>query len=138
MTTTNEHLPEGFTLPTVLKVEVGTIHIPYKVEAESLAALEEYNRELTHLLALIPVEDKASAELEDDGYHITTDNIPALKYACNKYFLCDYCTAIDVVLNTYGDEVCESCIDDLVDEVASSYTSQILSDGIYLVKEEAK
>ena len=136
--TKEKHLPDDFTLPKVLKVEVGTVTLPTRLDGvESLREYETLNRETTHLLALIPAKDKESAELDEDGIHITTNNLPALKYACNKYLLCSYFTAIDVVLNTYGEDVCNDCIDDLIEEVADNYEPQVLTDGLYLVRVEA-
>ena len=137
-TAKEKHLPEDFTLPKVLKVEVGTVTLPTRLdEVESLREYETLNRETTHLLALIPAEDKEGAELEEDGIHITTNNIAALKYACNKYLLCSYCTAIDVVLNIYGEDVCADCIDSLIEEVTENYEPQVLTDGVYMVRVEA-
>ena len=134
-TTEEKHLPEDFKLPNVLKVTSGSIHISTEIELGTLAEFESYQRELTHLLALIPDADKAEATVEDDGFYVVTDNLPALKYACNKYFLCVYSTAVEVVINTYGEEVHNDFIGDLIDEVGSDYEAQILSDGLYLVRE---
>jgi hypothetical protein len=124
-------------LAKVLRINTGTILIPYTVEAGNLTEFETYNRELTHLLALIPDEHKDAAETEDDGFHIMTDCIPALKYAVEHYFLDDFSTTIDVVCDTYGEDVCDGCLDDLIEQALEEYeyTSKILSDGVYLTRE---
>lgn len=132
MTTTNTELPK------VLRVTSGTIHIPFDYECEDLEDYERVNRNVTHLLALIPDDDKEEAELEDDGFDIITSNVPALKYACKHYFLNDFNTLVDAIFEQYKeDDICCDCIESIVDEaVRVGYTSQVLSDGVYLVKEE--
>ena len=123
-------------LPKVLPVTVGTIFIPSETEFETLSVLESYCKDVVQVLSLIPDVDKAAAEFDEDGYRITTDNMPALIYATNRYFLDDFCTAIHVVLGTYGDdgEICQDCIDDMIEEVSENYTGKVLTDGLYLIR----
>jgi hypothetical protein len=77
-----------YQLPKVLRVPYGTVCIPYKTEADNLRDYETLNREITHLLALIPDEDKVEDERDDDGdFLISTSNLPALKYAARLLIL---------------------------------------------------
>jgi hypothetical protein len=83
MTSATEHI-EGFQLPNVIPVNVGVICIPSRPYVDSLSEFEKFNREVTHLLALLPDEDKAGAQFDDDNeFIIHTTSVPALKYACN-------------------------------------------------------
>jgi hypothetical protein len=135
--TTIDKLPDSdeFSVPNVLKVKTATIYIPYTVETDNLGDYELLNRRITHLLALLPDEDKALAEAEDDGFHITTSCQPAIKYACQHYLLDEFSTAVDVVFTYFSGDCCRECLDDLVETVANDYTSKVLSEGVFLVNE---
>ena len=135
--TTASH-DHSFTLPNVLKVEIGTVSIPTETNFNTLKQFETFYTEVAHLLALLPEEDKAEAEFDVESFQVTTECLPALLYAANHYLLDEFGTAVDVVLNlpeVDNGEVCESCVDDLVETVANEYSAKILSDGLYLVKE---
>ena len=130
-----------FTLPNVLKVDVGTVCIPTEVDFNShtIKSFETFYTEVAHLLALLPEQDKADAVFDDDSFQVTTSSIPALLYAANHYLLDEFSTAVDVVLNlpeVLNEEICGSCVDDLVDTASEQYSAKVLSDGLYLVKEE--
>ena len=136
--TTTKHT-EGFQLPNVIPVNVGVIAVPTRFQPDSLAEFESVNREITHLLALIPDEDKAEAEYDDHEIIIHTTSVPALKYACSNYFLSDClttCHAVhELVHNHFDGEVCNDCIDELIDEaLEAGYESVLVESGVVLRK----
>jgi hypothetical protein len=127
-----------YQLPKVLRVPYGTICIPYKIEADNLQDYERLNREITHLLALIPDKDKVEDERDDDGdFLISTSNVPALKYAVKHRFIDNFSTTVDTVieavLSHYDGDVCDSCVDNFVEEaLEADYEAVVLNDGVYL------
>ena len=133
MTNTTE-----YQLPKVLRVTSGTVYIPVKLDPDTLLDYETINREVTHLLALIPDDDKAQVERDGDGdFLISTDNLPTLKYAVKHRFIDNFSTTvdtvIDAVLSHYNGEVCESCVDNFVEEaLEADYEAVVLNDGVYL------
>jgi hypothetical protein len=133
MTNTTE-----YQLPKVLRVPYGTVYIPYKIEADNLSDYERLNREITHLLALIPDEDKVEDERDDDGdFLISTSNVPALKYAVKHRFIDNFSTTVDTVieavLSHYDGDVCDTCVDNFVEEaLEADYEAVVLEDGVYL------
>jgi hypothetical protein len=138
---TDNHVEEGYQLPSVIKVEVGTVSIPTNWDVDSLQDLETFNRNLTHLLALLPDSDKAEAEFDSDeeAYIIKTDNIPALKFSVKNYLIDDCFTVIDTVANHvldhFNGEVCHECVDNLIDQALDdSYEAVVLNDGVYIKK----
>jgi hypothetical protein len=136
--TTTKHTGD-FQLPNVIPVNVGVIAIPTRFEPDSLAEFESVNREITHLLALIPDSDKAEAEYEDHEIVIHTTSVPALKYAVNNYFLSDClttCHAVHELVHEHFDgEVCDDCVDSLIDQALDAeYTSVVLEGGVFLKK----
>ena len=137
-TATHDH---SFTLPNVLKVEVGTVSIPAEPDFKNIKTFKQFEtfyNEVAYLLALLPEKDKEEAEFDVENYLVTTECLPALLYATNHYMLDEFSTAVDVVLNlpeVVNEEVCEECVDDLVETVANKYSAKVLSDGLYLVKE---
>lgn len=121
-------------LPKVLEVTEGVVLIGNDYGFNSVIEYETYFREVTHLLSLLPDADKANAELEDDGLHITTSHAPSLRYACNKYFLCPVCTAVSAVIDKYGDEYDDDTLDEMIEQVSTNYDLQVLESGVYLVR----
>jgi hypothetical protein len=139
---TDNHIDEGYKLPSVIKVEVGTVSIPTDFDLDNLSQYETVNREITHLLALIPDEDKAEAEYDSDekAYLIKTSNPPALKYAVKKYFIDDCFTVIDTVanhiINHFDGQVCHDCVDNFIDQALDeSYETVVLEEGVFIRKE---
>jgi hypothetical protein len=135
--TSSTHLDPNFKLPKVLPVEVGVISIPTQFTGDSLSEYETFNREVTHLLALLPDEDKANADLDEDEILIHTSNTAALKYACNKYLLNDIlttCHAVsDYLLHKAEGEICEDCIDSFIDQaIDDEYESVVVEGGVVL------
>jgi hypothetical protein len=139
MTTTEEHIND-YQLPSVLKVEVGVIELPTRIHVDSIGEYEAFTRNVTHLLALLPDEDKAAAEYsDDDTIVIHTENQAVLKYACNNYFLDDClttCHAVtDHLLSKFEGQVCDGCIDSFIDKALDDeYTSVVLQGGVVLKK----
>jgi hypothetical protein len=127
-----------YQLPKVLRVTTGTVYIPVKLDADNLREYETVNREITHLLALIPDEDKAQVERDDDGdFLISTNNLAALKYAIKHHLIDEFVTIIDTVIDSvlhhYDGDVCDTCVDNFVEEALEyEYEAVVLNDGVYL------
>jgi hypothetical protein len=127
-----------YQLPKVLRVKSGTVYIPTRLDADNLREYETVNREITHLLALIPDEDKAQVERDDDGdFLISTSNLAALKYAVKHHLIDGFVTivdtVIDAVLHHYDGDVCDDCVDNFVEEALEyEYEPVVLEDGVYL------
>lgn len=138
MTSSTQHISD-FQLPNVIPVNVGVISIPSRPCVDSLSEFESFNREVTHLLALLPDVDKAEVQFDDGEFIIHTTNVPALKYATNTYFLCDslttYHAVTEYVVEKHDGEVCDDCLDSIIDKALDNeYTSVVLQDGVYLKK----
>jgi hypothetical protein len=137
--TSTKHISD-FQLPNVIPVNVGVICIPSRPYVDSLSEFEQFNREVTHLLALLPDEDKAEAQFDDDyEFIIHTTSVPALKYACNSYLLSDSlttCHAVaELVAEHFDGEVCDDCVDNFIDEALDAeYTSVVVESGVVLKK----
>ena len=134
--TTATHISEGYKLPNVLKLDYATIAIPDDLTSiDSLKELSTVIAETNHLLSLLSDEDKKNPSYEDEaGWVFTTDNQAAIKYAAQHYFLCEPSCVIDAIFNHCGEEVCESCIDQLVEEhLDMDFSVEVLSDAVYVV-----
>jgi hypothetical protein len=109
-----------YQLPKVLPVKTATVCVPFRIEADSLQGYEKIQRDITHVLALLPDEDKAEATFEDDGIYITTECYPAIKFGNDRYLLCEFSTCVDNVITSVLDhhdgEVCDTCVDRFVEE----------------------
>jgi hypothetical protein len=133
---TATHVPEGFKLPSVLKLDYATIAIPDDLTSiDSLKELSTVIAETNHLLSLLSDEDKRNPTYEDDaGWVFTTDNQAAIKYAAQHYFLCEPSCVIDAIFNYCGEDVCQTCIDQLVDEsLEKDFSVEVLTNGVYVV-----
>ena len=65
---TATHVPEGFKLPSVLKLDYATIAIPDDLTSiDSLKELSTVIAETNHLLSLLSDEDKRNPTYEDDA-----------------------------------------------------------------------
>jgi hypothetical protein len=136
--TTTKHTGD-FQLPNVIPVKVGVVCIPTRFEPDSLAEYEKLIREINHILCLLPDSDKSEAEYDDHEIIIHTTSVPALKYACSNYFLSDSlttCHAVhQLVHNHFDGEVCDDCIDELIDEaLEAGYESVVVESGVVLRK----
>jgi hypothetical protein len=132
---------EEFTLPNLIKVNVGVISLPTDLDANTLTDYETLNREVLHLLALLPEEDKKEFDYDDGYFYIHTDNVAALKYACNKYFIDEClttCHAVeDCVVEHFNGDVCPDCVAGYIDEAVEehNYECVVLETGVYIRKE---
>ena len=126
-------------LPKVLKVTQGVYHIPDDLtDIPNLSELDGVFREVTHQLALTPDEDLDQAEYQENlGWSVETYNLPALQYAWQKGFLCEFDTLISTVIDVYGDDNCQDCIEATLDEyVGKDFTVNQMGDGfLYVVFE---
>jgi hypothetical protein len=131
-----EPKPEGFKVPNVLKLDFGTILIPDDLtQVDNLKALRTIFAEANHLLSLLNDEDFVDSEYnQGQGWVISTDNQAALRYAALHYFTDDHSCVVDAVFNYIGEDVCSSCIDDLIEEqLEKDFSVEALNDGVYVV-----
>jgi hypothetical protein len=127
-----------YNLPKVIRVGVATISLPTRLEVDTIAEYERINREVTHVLSLLPEEDIANGTIEEDEILIETESIPAIKYACKHYLVDVFHTTVDTViadvLAAHDGDVCNDCIDSFVDEALDKgYDVKALEKGVFLV-----
>jgi hypothetical protein len=128
-------IPEEFTLPNIIPVEYGTIIIPSDYDfITDLRDFIQVTSEAVELIKLIPSDDLTGAFKEDnEGWRITTDNSKALLYAIEKDFISEPYTLIDAIISNYCNEVCDSCLDDLIDtSLNRDFEIRILSGQPYI------
>jgi hypothetical protein len=126
-----------YKLPKVLEVKTATIEVPFRLEVDSLHEYEKIQRDITHVLALLPDEDKAAATIEDDGIYISTDCYPAIKFANDRYLLNEFDTCVDNVVDSvvthHNGAVCCDCVEKFVDEALDKYFEVVtLNGGVFI------
>lgn len=125
----------AYTLPKLLKLTEATIFIPSRLFTNNISDYERQQREITHVLALLPDADKATADLDDDGFCIRTSSLPALRYAAENGFICKPLTCIDAVVGDvvafYRDNVSDEIVEEFIDKALDSDFEVVhLNDGI--------
>jgi hypothetical protein len=128
-------IPEEFSLPSIVPIEYATIVIPIDFSfTQNLADFIQVTREAQELIKLIPDDDLVGASLDDkEGWRITTDNTKAILYAIEKDFLSQPYTCIDAIIANFCNEVCDSCLDDLIETALNrEFEVKILSGEPYI------
>lgn len=121
--------------PKMLEVKTGAVIIPTDLRnVGSFKDLSTIYREVNHLLSILP-EDSFDTEEDEEDLIVITDNVGVLKYAFDKGYLCDFMTTINTLVDTYAGDVCNSCVDDIIEtNLDRDFTVQLLENGnLYVV-----
>ena len=132
----NIELLKGVSIPKVLPVHdaVICIDVPRARDFVSFNLFEQYQFQLTRILSLLSSFEKESAENDELGFYLTTNNLSAIRYASDNSFLSDHHTKVAVLckhLEDKGEEITEEVFEaiDLVD----ASIEQLSDEKFYLV-----